>query len=244
MYQQLSGKIAVITGATAGIGKAIALRFAKEGAFVVAIGTNPERGAQIVQEIGTDRAEFIPLNVADTAAVDVAFKKILEKHKQIDILINNAGITRDGLLMKMGESDWDELMAINLKSCYNSCRAAVRAMMKARQGKIINMSSVVGLTGNAGQANYAASKAGMIGFSKALAKELAPRNICINCIAPGFIETAMTDALTDEQKKEIYATIPLGRMGKSEEIAEAALYLASANYVTGQVLTVDGGMVM
>lgn len=239
---QLTGQVAVITGATAGIGKAIALRFAKEGAYVVAVGTNGERGAQVVQEMGEGKGEFIPFNVSETAAVDAGFKQILEKHKHIDILINNAGITRDGLLMKMGEADWDELMAINLKSCYNTCRAAVRAMMKARKGKIINMSSVVGLTGNAGQANYAASKAGMIGFSKALAKELAPRNICVNCIAPGFIETAMTDALTEEQKKLIDAAIPLSRMGTVEEIAEAALYLATANYVTGQVLTVDGGM--
>ena len=241
---KLTGQIVVITGATAGIGKTIALRFGKEGAFVIVIGTNPERGAQVVQEIGSDKAQFIALNVADTAAVDTVFKQILEKHKQIDVLINNAGITRDGLLMKMGETDWDELIAINLKSCYNTSKAAVRAMMKARKGKIINMSSVVGLTGNAGQANYAASKAGMIGFSKALAKELAPRNICVNCIAPGFIETAMTDALTEEQKKQIYDSIPLGRMGKTEEIAEAALFLATADYVTGQVLTVDGGMVM
>ena len=241
---KLEGKIAVITGATAGIGKGIALRFAREGAFVVAIGTHPERGAKVVQELGEGKGEFVALNVADTAAVDGAFKTILEKHKQIDILINNAGITRDGLLMKMGEADWDELMAINLKSCYNTSRAAVRAMMKARKGKIINMSSVVGLTGNAGQANYAASKAGMIGFSKALAKELAPRNICVNCIAPGFIETLMTEVLTEEQKKQIYASIPLGRMGTTEEIADAALYLATADYVTGQVLTVDGGMVM
>ena len=241
---KLKDQVAVITGATAGIGKAVALRFGKEGAKVIVIGTNPERGTAVVQEIGPDHAEFISLNVADTAAVENAFKQILEKYKQIDVLINNAGITRDGLLMKMGEGDWDELMAINLKSCYNTSKAAVRAMMKARKGKIINMSSVVGLTGNAGQANYAASKAGMIGFSKALAKELAPRNICVNCIAPGFIETAMTDALTEEQKKQIYDSIPLGRMGKTEEIAEAALYLATADYVTGQVLTVDGGMVM
>lgn len=241
---KLNGKVAVVTGATAGIGKAIALLFAKEGAFVVAIGTNEERGAKVVQEMGEGTGTFIRLNVAETSAVDAAFKKILENHKQIDILVNNAGITRDGLLLKMGEMDWDEIMAINLKSCYNTSRAVVRAMMKARKGKIINMSSVVGLTGNAGQANYAASKAGMIGFSKALAKELAPRNICVNCIAPGFIETDMTGVLTEDQKNQINASIPLSRMGKTEEIAEAALYLATADYVTGQVLTVDGGMVM
>jgi len=243
MEQALKDQVAVITGGTAGIGKAIAEKFAKQGAHVVVIGTNVERGQQVAKDLG-GRAQFFKVNVANSAEVQEAVKKILEAFQRVDILINNAGITADQLLMRMTEDDWDKVMTINVKSCYNLCHALVRAMMKARKGKIINMSSVVGLTGNAGQANYAASKAAIIGFTKALAKELAPRNICVNCIAPGFIETQMTEALNEEQKKAALAQVPLGRMGKAEEIAEAALFLAGAEYVTGQVLTVDGGMVM
>lgn len=244
----LKNQVAVVTGGTAGIGKAIALKFAEQGAKVVVIGTNAERGAQIVADLekfnGTGQALFLQVNVAKTAEVETAIKNVLEKFGQIDILVNNAGITRDQLLMRMSEEDWDEVMAINVKSCYNTSRAVVRSMMKARKGKIINVGSVVGLTGNAGQANYAASKAAVMGFTKALAKELAPRAICVNCIAPGFIETAMTEVMTDAQKAATLASIPLGRMGHVNEIAEAAVFLASANYITGQVLTVDGGMVM
>ena len=165
---------------------------------------------------------------------------------RIDILVNNAGITRDNLLMKMTEEDWDRVIAVNLKSVYNTCQALVRSMLKARNGKIINITSVVGLNGNAGQANYAASKAGMIGFTQSLAKEVASRGICVNCIAPGFIKTPMTGVLTETQKEAIIKQVPMGRLGNPEEIAHAAVFLASSlsDYVTGQVLTVDGGMVM
>ncbi len=252
MQQLLKGKHALITGGTAGIGKEIALAFAKAGANVAIFGTNAERSAQVVAELNqvkisddqTFTAEIV--NVSDTKAIEAAVQKLIAAWGKIDILVNNAGITRDGLLMKMSEGDWDEVIDVNLKSVYNTCQALIRPMMKARAGKIINISSVVGLTGNAGQVNYAASKSGMIGFTKALAQEVATRNICVNCIAPGFIETRMTDALTDAQREGIMKKIPMGRLGQPEEIAKAALFLASglSDYVTGQVLTVDGGMVM
>jgi 3-oxoacyl-[acyl-carrier protein] reductase len=186
------------------------------------------------------------VDVADKAAVENAIQTILTTLGGVDILVNNAGITRDGLLMKMSEEDWDQVLATNLKSVYNTCQSLVRPMLKARSGKIINISSVVGITGNAGQTNYAASKAGMIGFTKSLAQELASRGICVNCIAPGFIQTKMTDGLTEGQKEGILKQIPMGKMGTVENIADAALFLASpfADYITGQVLAVDGGMVM
>ena len=246
MNQLLKNQTAIVTGGTAGIGKAIALMFAQQGAKVIIIGTNEERGAGVVEEIGKERAEFVKLNVGKTAEVEEAIKKILTTHPQIDILVNNAGITRDLLLMKMEEADWDQVMETNVKSCYNTCHALVRSMMKARKGKIINVTSVIGLIGNAGQANYAASKAAIIGFTKSLAKELAPRNICCNCIAPGFIETSMTEGMNEQQKEATLAQIPLRRMGHPNDIAHMALFLASpmSDYVTGQVLTVDGGMVM
>lgn len=248
----LKDKKALITGGTAGIGKEIALTYAKHGAHVAVFGTNPERAAQIMQEL--EQCRLFPeqkflvelVNVADKKAVDEAVAKILAAFGTVDILVNNAGITRDGLLMKMSEEDWDQVIAVNLKSVYNTCQALVRAMIRARCGKIINISSVVGLTGNAGQVNYAASKSGIIGFTQSLAKELAGRNVCVNCIAPGFIKTSMTDVLTDAQKEGILKQIPMGRLGHPQEIADAALFLASplSNYMTGQVLTVDGGMVM
>ncbi len=250
--QLLKGKHALITGGTAGIGKAIALAFAKQGAHVAIFGTNPERSAQVVEEMtqakvaDDQRFTAVIVNVSDTKAVEAAIKELLAAWGKVDILVNNAGITRDTLLMKMSEADWDEVIDVNLKSVYNTCQALVRPMIKARSGKIINISSVVGLTGNAGQVNYAASKSGMIGFTKALAQEVATRNVCVNCIAPGFIETRMTGELTDAQKEGILKKIPMGRLGQPEEIAKAALFLASdlSDYVTGQVLTVDGGMVM
>lgn len=248
----LKDKKALITGGTAGIGKEIALTFAKQGAHVAIFGTNMERAAQVLQELEQckvfeEQKFLIELtNVADKKAVDASIAKVLTAFGTIDILVNNAGITRDGLLMKMSESDWDQVIAVNLKSVYNTCQALVRPMLRAKYGKIINISSVVGLTGNAGQVNYAASKSGMIGFTQSLAKELASRNICVNCIAPGFIKTSMTDILTDAQKEGILNQIPMGRLGHPQEIADAALFLASSmsNYMTGQVLTVDGGMVM
>ena len=199
-----------------------------------------------VRSSPTQQFESFIVNVSEKLTVETAIQQLLTKWGQIDILVNNAGITRDGLLMRMTEEDWDQVIDVNLKSVYNTCQALVRSMIKAKSGKIINISSVVGLTGNAGQANYAASKSGMIGFTKALALELATRNICVNCIAPGFIQTRMTEALTDGQKEGILKKIPMGRMGDPQDIANAAVYLASnlSDYITGQVLTVDGGMVM
>lgn len=246
----LEGKTAFITGATKGIGKAMALAFAKQGAKVFFCGTNPERGQTVAEEIAaltgdSQRGQFYQLDVSKTQDVEEVIKKILDQVPQIDILVNNAGVTRDQLLLRMKEEDWDRVMDINTKSCYNTSRLVLKGMMKARKGKIINISSVVGLTGNPGQVNYASSKAAIIGFTKALAKEVASRSICVNCIAPGFIETDMTDEMTSQQKENLLAQIPFGRMGTPEEIANAAIFLASdlSNYVTGQTLTVDGGMV-
>ncbi len=245
MDKLLKDKVALITGGTAGIGKAIAKKFAEQGAKVVIFGTNAERGRGATEEIGHG-VSFYSVDVANQKAVDEHVKIVLETLHHVDILVNNAGITRDLLLMKMSEEDWDKIFEVNVKSCYNLCHALVRPMMKARRGKIINMSSVIGLTGNAGQVNYASSKAAVIGFTKALAKELAPRNICVNCIAPGFIETRMTDAMTEAQKAATLAKIPLERMGRPEDVANAALFLASmlSDYITGLVLTVDGGLVI
>ncbi len=245
----LRGKSVIVTGGTAGIGRAIALAFASKGARVAIFGQNEKRGAEVVQEMQALNLNasplFLTVDVSQKASVDLAVKKTLDAFQNVDILINNAGITRDQLLMKMSEEEWDQVFAVNMKSCYNMCHSLVRSMMKARQGSIINISSVVGLVGNAGQANYAAAKAAMIGFTKALAKELAPRQIRVNCICPGFIETAMTDALTEQKKQAVLQSIPLGRMGTPEDIAASALFLASesAQYITGQVLVVDGGMV-
>ncbi len=251
-HQLLKGKNVLITGGTAGIGKQIALTFAKAGANISIFGTNKERSSQVIHELevnkSSDDQKFIAqlVDVSDKKATDAVIKEILEIWGNIDVLVNNAGITRDGLLMKMSENDWDDVISVNLKSVYNTCQTLVRPMMKARSGKIINISSVVGLTGNAGQVNYSASKSGVIGFTKSLAQEVATRGICVNCIAPGFVETRMTDALTDAQREGILKKIPMGRIGKPEEIAQVALFLASdmSTYMTGQVLTVDGGMVM
>lgn len=250
--QLLKAKKTLVTGGTAGIGKEIALAFAKQGANVAIFGTSEERAIQVLQEL--EQAKVSPeqqfayfiVNVSDKSSVEGAIQQLLSKWGQIDILVNNAGITRDGLLMRMSEEDWDQVIDVNLKSIYNTCQALVRPMIKAKGGKIINISSVVGLTGNAGQANYAASKSGMIGFTKALAQELATRNICVNCIAPGFIQTRMTDVLTEGQKEALLKRIPMGRLGDPQDISNAAVFLASslADYITGQVLTVDGGMVM
>lgn len=246
----LSNQVAIVTGGNAGIGKAIALKLAQEGSKVAIIGTNIETGAAAVAEIKelcpSSIVCFYPADVSITPVVDDVIHRIIAELGPISVLVNNAGITSDQLLMKMSEQDWDRVLSINLKSCYNTCHAVVRPMMKAKKGKIINISSVVGLSGNAGQANYAASKAGMIGFSKALAKELASRNILVNCIAPGFIRTKMTDLLTEIQKENIIKEIPLGRLGDPGEIANAVWFLASplSDYITGQVITIDGGMLI
>jgi len=250
MHDTLQGQVAIVTGATAGIGKAIALAFAKNGATVFAIGTNQERGAQVAQEAkeltGRDSILFLQADISDKTQVDQLMQNCLTQYGKIDILVNNAGITRDGLFMKMSEEDWDKVLDVNLKSCFYTCQAVIRPMMKARTGRIINVSSVVGLIGNPGQTNYAASKAGMIGFSKSLAKEIASRNITVNCIAPGFIDTQMTDFLQGDKREALLNSIPMKRMGTPEDVAACALFLASPDcgYMTGQVLTVDGGLVM
>lgn len=250
--QLLKGKTALITGGTAGIGKAIACLYAEQGAHVIIWGTNSERAQQAVKELEMSRlseeqkcASYL-VDVAKTEEVNETVQKMLAEFGKIDVLVNNAGITRDNLLLRMNEEDWDQVLAVNLKSVYNTCHALIRSMMKARSGVILNISSVIGLTGNAGQVNYAASKAGMIGFTKSLAQELASRNIRANCIAPGYIETQMTGGLPDSIKEAILTKIPLGRIGSPRDIAHAALFLASdlATYITGQVVTVDGGMVM
>lgn len=240
---RLKEKVAVITGGTAGIGLAIAKRFEEEGATLILIGSNPERGKKALEVV--PKAHFVAVDVSSKEAVDKAFADILADHGRIDILVNNAGITRDGLLMKMSEEQWDRVIDVNLKSAFNTCSAAVRPMMKARTGKILNMASVVGLTGNEGQTNYSASKGGLIMFTKSLAREVASRGINVNCIAPGYIQTEMTEAIPEKYRELILAKIPLRRQGQPDEIAEAALFLASdsASYITGQVLTVDGGMV-
>lgn len=245
---QLQDQVAIVTGATAGIGRAIAIKLAELGAKIAVVGTSEERGKEVVAEIQSKQGEavFFKVDVASHKETEQVANAVQAQFGRVDILVNNAGITRDQLLMKMTEEDWDKVLEVNVKSCYNFCHALVRNMMKARRGKIINISSVIGLTGNAGQVNYAASKAAIIGFTKALAKELASRNIQVNCVAPGFIETKMTDVLSEEQKKAILGSIPLGRMGTPDDIANTVAFIASplADYITGQVITVDGGMVM
>ncbi len=249
MNQLLQDKVALVTGGSAGIGKAIALKFAQQGAKVNIIAKNSERGElacqEILQAVPTASVEFWSTDVSNTEQVKNIIDQISQKYGVIDILVNNAGITRDQLLMKMSEDDWDDVLNVNAKSCFNTSRAVVRGMMKARKGKIINVTSVVGLTGNAGQGNYAASKAAIVGFTKSLAKELGPRNIAVNCIAPGFINTDMTAKMPENWKEAQIQMIPLGRAGQPEEIANGALFLASGlgDYVTGQVLVIDGGMV-
>jgi 3-oxoacyl-[acyl-carrier protein] reductase len=245
---QLVNQIAVVTGAGRGIGRAIALKFASEGADVVVVSRTQENSEKVAAEIRAlgRQAWAHAVDVADAAAVNAAAEKILAAAGKVDILVNNAGVTRDGLLMRMSDADWDTVLNTNLKGAFLVTKAFSRAMIKARSGKIINISSVIGLIGNAGQCNYAASKAGLIGFTQSAAKELAGRGITVNAIAPGFIETDMTSELKPEMKEALLKQIPLGCLGQSDDIAGAVLYLASpsARYVTGQVLTVDGGMVM
>ena len=243
----LNGKIAVVTGASRGIGKAIAMKFAQLGATVVInYNGSAQKAEEVKQSITADggRAVIMQCNVADYDACEAFFKDVINQFGRIDILVNNAGITKDGLIMRMSEEDFTSVVDVNLKGTFHCIRFASRQMMKPRSGRIINMSSVVGISGNAGQINYAASKAGVIGMTKSAAKELASRGITVNAIAPGYIETDMTNVLSDKVKEETMKQIPLGRLGQTGDIAAAAAFLASdeAGYITGQVLAVDGGM--
>lgn len=245
---QLANQVAVVTGAGRGIGRAIALTFAAQGADIVCISRtaeNSERAAEEVRQLGR-KAWALAVDVADGAAVSAAAEKVLAEPGRVDILVNNAGVTRDGLLMRMSEADWDTVLDTNLKGAFLVTKAFTRAFVKQRSGRIINVASVIGLIGNAGQANYAASKAALIGFTKSVARELASRGVTVNALAPGFIETDMTAVLAAELKTGLLQRIPLNRFGQPEDIAAAALFLAGpgARYITGQVLTVDGGMVM
>ena len=244
----LENLTAVVTGAGRGIGRAIALKLAEAGANVVCLSRTEANSQKVAEEITAlgRQSWAVAVDVGDTAAVEAAVAKILEDTGGVNILVNNAGVTRDGLLMRMSEADWDAVLDTNLKAAFTLTKAFARPMRKADHARIINISSVVGLMGNAGQANYAASKAGLIGFTKSCAKEFATSGITVNAIAPGFIATDMTDELSDKVKDAIKANIPMGEFGEVNDIAEAVAYLAGpgARYVTGQVLTVDGGMVM
>jgi 3-oxoacyl-[acyl-carrier protein] reductase len=245
---QLENQTAVVTGAGRGIGRAIALKFARAGANVVCVSRTQENSEKVAAEVTTlgRKAWALAVDVADGAAVKAAAEKIIADCGKVDILVNNAGVTRDGLLMRMSDADWDAVLNTNLKGAFHFTRELFRVFAKQRAGRIINISSVIGLIGNPGQCNYAASKAGLIGFTQSIARELASRSVTVNAIAPGFIETDMTSDLNEELKGNILKAIPMGRFGSADDIADAALFLASpaARYITGQVLTVDGGMVM
>jgi 3-oxoacyl-[acyl-carrier protein] reductase len=243
----LEGKVVLITGATRGIGKGIALKFAKQGADIAfTYVSSPEKAKEVESQLKEFNVKAIGYqsNAGDFTQAQELVDKVVTEFGQIDTLINNAGITRDGLLMRMSEQDWDDIISINLKSVFNMTKASLRTFLKQRKGSIINMSSIVGLQGNAGQSNYSASKAGIIGFSKSMAKEIGSRNIRCNVIAPGFIETEMTGALDEEVVKKWVENIPLKRAGSTEDIANTCVYLASdmSAYVTGQVISVCGGM--
>jgi 3-oxoacyl-[acyl-carrier protein] reductase len=246
---RFENQVAVVTGAGRGIGHAIAVRLAKEGARVASVSrteANAQKTADEINATRADAAKAYAVDVADHAAVQKAAAQILEDFGRVDILVNNAGVTRDGLSMRMSIDDWDTVLNTNLKGAFTFTQALMRPMIKQRSGRIINISSIAGLTGNAGQANYSASKAGLIGLTKTLARELASRGITVNAVAPGLIETDMTTVLSDEIRQAILQKVPLGKLGEPDDIAGAVAYLASgeAKYITGQVLTVDGGMVM
>jgi len=241
----LSGELALVTGASRGIGAAIAASLAAAGATVVGTATS-QAGADKISATLAGKGRGIVLDVADNESVQTAIKDVLDNEGSPTILVNNAGITRDNLLMRMKESEWDEVISTNLSGMYRVSKACLRGMMKAKHGRIINIASVIAVMGNAGQSNYGAAKAGMVGFSKSLAREIGSRGITVNVVAPGFIDTDMTSALSEEQRAGMLAQIPLGRLGDSEDVANAVLFLASAGgaYITGETLHVNGGMLM
>ena len=241
----LDGKGALVTGASGGLGKAIATALYNSGAKIALSGTRMDPLEQLAAELG-ERAFVVPANLSDPESVAALPKAAEQALGQVDILVNNAGITRDNIALRMKDDEWDDVMQVNLKAAFKLSQGLMRGMMKRRWGRMINITSIVGVTGNPGQANYAASKAGMIGMTKSLAQELASRNITVNCIAPGFIESPMTDGLSDDQKNNLLANVPMKRLGIADEIAAGALYLASAEaaYVTGQTLHINGGMAM
>lgn len=245
MSLELQGEIALVTGASRGIGKAIAETLAENGATVIGTATT-ENGAQAISDYLGDKGKGLCLNVTDTKSIDSVLKTIADDVGAVSILVNNAGITRDNLLMKMSEDEWGDIIQTNLTSIYRLSKAIIRPMMKARKGRIINIASVVGSTGNPGQTNYSAAKAGMLGFTKSLAREIGARGITVNAVAPGFIDTDMTRALSEDQHKALLTQIPLSRLGSPKDIANAVAFLASANaaYITGETLHVNGGMHM
>jgi 3-oxoacyl-[acyl-carrier protein] reductase len=244
-FMSLEGKIALVTGASRGIGKAIALQLVEQGATVVGTATSEGGAAKISEYLG-DKGKGLVLNVTDTDSIAQLFADLKSDFGTVDILVNNAGITRDNLLMRMKDDEWQSIIDTNLTSVFRLSKAVLRGMMKARNGRIINIGSIVGTMGNAGQVNYAAAKAGLLGFTKSMAREVASRNITVNAVSPGFIDTDMTQELTDEQKEGIFAQVPANRLGKPEEIAAAVGFLASdsAAYITGETLHVNGGMYM
>ena len=244
----LNGQVAVVTGASRGIGRAIALKLAEAGASVVVTATTQQGAEKTAAEIAAagGKALAVKVDVSVAAEVEGLFKEAVEAFGKLDILVNNAGITKDGLLLRMKEADWDAVLDVNLKGSFNCTREAAKVMSKARYGRIVNVSSVVGEMGNPGQANYCASKAGMIGLTKSVAKELARRNVTVNAVTPGFIETDMTNELSEKAKESLQEQIPMGRLGSADDIAGAVLFLVSdaAGYITGHVLSVNGGMYM